>query len=121
MVTWSSFAHFQLFHFYSGRLGGRLCTIKIRLNQPSLAGTWAELGNKYLKRLLLILNEACLRMKDNKTIFLSIPDTQDEAHYITKELLTTIKSGDGNGAPRPNQNPKLKKISEPIFMNLMKL
>jgi hypothetical protein len=44
MVTLSSFANFQLFHYYSGRAAGLLCKMKIRLTQPSLAGTWAELG-----------------------------------------------------------------------------
>ena len=42
----TSYAIFQLFHYYSGRAGGRLCKMKIRLTQPSLAGTWAELGNR---------------------------------------------------------------------------
>ena len=55
MATWSSFAHFQLFHYYSGWPAGLLCKMKIRLTQPSLAGTWAELGNSLFEAYFEIL------------------------------------------------------------------
>ena len=44
-VAKASFADFQRFHYYSGWPARRLEELKIGLTQPSLAGTWTELGN----------------------------------------------------------------------------
>jgi hypothetical protein len=51
MVTWSSFPHFQLFHYESGAGGGRVTAgyIKIKaysyISPVELNGGLAELGN----------------------------------------------------------------------------
>ena len=62
----SQLAHFQLFTYYSGWAGRWLEKSRLRLTQPSLAVTGAELGNYELispSLSSLYLFRACLRLR----------------------------------------------------------